>query len=313
MTPIALVGSFSPEEQTLWLSTLRQAMPQETILPFAELSSPQKLAVDIAIVANPDVDEVAQLSNIKWIQSLWAGVEKLVPLFAPTQLPLVRLIDPALANAMAETALTWVLYLHKDMHRYRLQQTQHQWRSYPARSTSRCQVGILGLGELGTAVARQLQALNFSVTGWSRHEKSELTVPTVIGDDGLADLLSRSDILICLLPLTDQTRGLLNQESLAQLKPGASLLNFARGPIVEEKALLDALNNQRIAHAVLDVFDREPLPADHPYWSHPSVTVLPHVSAQTNPETASVIVADNIRRYRDSGTIPASVSYQHGY
>ena len=288
-------------------------MPDENVVALEDLDATQRAACDVAVVANPRPEDVVSLPNLKWVHSVWAGVERLVTELPAGELKIVRLVDPQLARAMAEAVLAWTLYLHRDMPRYARQQSARQWVQHDVVRPEAKTVLLLGLGVLGAASAAKLLEAGFRVCGWSRRRKALPGVDCHAGAEELAALLERSDILVCLLPLTAQTRGIVNAETLAALRAGAAVINFARGPIVEDAALRSALDAGRVSHAVLDVFDREPLPAHAWQWTHPSVTVLPHISAATDPSTASAIVAANIRRYRESGVIPTSVDRAAGY
>lgn len=313
MTRIALVTRLSPEAEAAWLGHLQAVLPQERIGAFRSLTEAERAQVDIAIVANPDPADLADLPNLVWVQSLWAGVERLVSELGDFKSPIVRLVDPELGRTMAEAALAWTYYLFRDMPAYAAQQRAVEWHQLSYKRPSRKTVGVLGLGELGTAAARRLQDAGFDVAGWSRSEKTIPGIPCHHGDAGLSDLLARSEIIVCLLPLTAQTRGLLGAARLAELPQGAEIINFARGPIIDTPALLAALDAGQIKHAVLDVFDVEPLPQASPFWAHPRVTVLPHISAATDPESAAAIVAAHITGYRRDGTIPQAVDLSRGY
>jgi glyoxylate/hydroxypyruvate reductase A len=196
---------------------------------------------------------------------------------------------------------------------YARQQAQKRWQPLPYSRPTQRTVSLLGLGALGSASAERLLAAGFKVCGWSRRPKSLPGIECFCGESGLEAMLAQTGILACLLPLTSETRGLLNAERLARLPAGASLINFARGPIVVDEDLRAALDRGHLDHAVLDVFAIEPLPTDQWQWQHPGVTVLPHCSAQTDRETASRIVADNIRRYRKDGELPACIDMERGY
>ncbi|GJD63210.1 2-hydroxyacid dehydrogenase [Methylobacterium frigidaeris] len=312
--PIAFLGNLDAEEEADFLAALSAALPEETIRPFRRLSAAERAGIRIAIVANPDPAEVALLPNLAWIQSLWAGVERLVRDLGQNGVPIVRLIDPELARTMAEAVLAWTYYLQRDMPAYRRQQEAGTWRQLAYRPPSEVTVGLLGLGALGSAAAERLTGAGFRVAAWSRSPKE---VPPGVtgfsGSEGLADLLAASDIAVCLLPLTGETRGLLDAGRLAGMKPGAALINFGRGPIVATDALIAALDAGQLSHAVLDVFEVEPLPPESPLWRHPGVTVLPHISGPTTPASAAAVVAGNLRAYRASGRIPAAVDVIRGY
>jgi len=313
MPHVPFLSRSGPAEKEGWLAALRAAMPDIDIEPFERLGDHARATAQVAIVADPDPADLRQLPNLRWVQSLWAGVERIVAELPKHGVTIVRMEDPEMARTMAEAVLAWTLYLHRDMPRYRHQQTEAKWREHPLRLPSDRTIGVLGLGNLGRQAARALLGQGFTVCGWSRSQAMMDQVTTFHGRDGLASMLSRSDIVVVLLPLTAETRGLLNAAALRAMRRGACLINFARGPIVDATALLAALDSGHLDHAVLDVFDEEPLPPSSRLWSHPSVTVLPHVSAPTNRQTASRIVADKLRRYFECGDIPAAVDRARGY
>lgn len=310
---IPFVSRVIETEQTNWLMALAKAMPDVTLRRFCELSEAERQEARVAIVANPDPSEIAALPNLVWVQSLWAGVERLVSELSDASFRIVRMTDPQLAKTMAEAVLAWTLYLHRDMPRYHAQQTERKWIRHDLPLPQERQIGILGLGHLGRTAAEALTAQGFPVLGWSRTKQSLEGVTTLSGEDGLSTLLSGADIVICLLPLTDATFGLMNEDRFKAMRMGARFINFARGPIIEDAALIAALDKGHLDHAVLDVFDVEPLPEDHAFWGHPRITVLPHISAPTNLNTASKIVADNIENYIKTGAIPDGVDLKQGY
>ena len=310
---IPFVSRSSATEQAVWIESLSKAMPSEHIVPFSDLTPEQKQQCDIAIVANPDPQDLMALPALKWVHSVWAGVERMVNELSSPHFAIVRLIDPNLARTMSEAVLAWTLFLHRDMPTYAKQQAQHQWSPLPMVFPKERRIGILGLGELGRVSASRLVENGFTVAGWSRRQKHIEGVECWCGDEGLVSLLSQSDIIVCLLPLTPETKGLLNRETLSYLPVGSSLINFARGAIIDDDALLLQLDCAALSYAVLDVFMHEPLPKDHPYWSHPSVSVFPHISAPTHPESASAIVAKNIENYRLTAEMPMLVDPILGY
>lgn len=314
MPVVPFVSQASGAERLAWRSALPEALKDiADVKPFQDLTPEERAAARVAIVANPDPAEVAELSNLVWVQSLWAGVERLTAELPQDGPLIVRLMDPQMGETMSEAVLAWTLYLHRDMPRYALQQRQRIWLEHELKLPSERTVGILGMGHLGNAAARRLSANGFQVLGWSRSAKDMKDIETHSGEIGLKEILRRSDILVLLMPLTTDTRGLLNEAAFAAVKPGVALINFARGPIVETSSLLAALDREQVSHAVLDVFDEEPLPSDHPFWAHEKVTILPHISAPTITSTASRIVAGNIGRYFATGEIPAGVDRNRGY
>lgn len=312
-TLIALVTRQAPDAEKAWLETLRNAMPHEVILPVREMSDEERAQADIAIVANPDPADLERLPNLVWVHSLWAGVERLVMELERFDRPIVRLVDPKLSETMAEAVLAWTLYLSRDMPAYAAQQRQNLWQQLAYRAACDTRVGVLGLGALGYAAARLLTQVGFDVSGWSRSPKDITGVNCYSGEDGLRHLLGQTDILVCLLPLTPDTMGILNAERLALLPSRACIINFARGKVVVTRDLLQGLDSGRIKHAVLDVFDTEPLDPTNPLWSHADITVLPHISAPTNAATAAAIVGGNICRYREKGELPTAISLSRGY
>jgi len=309
---VALVGCKGPAQEAEYLQILSAAMPGERLVPFRRMTDAERAGAQVAIVANPDPAEVAALPGLVWVQSLWAGVEKLVGVF-DRPLPIIRLVDREMARTMAEAVLAWTYYLQRDMPAYASQQRERVWQPHPYRKPTDTTVGLLGLGALGSAAAERLTDAGFCVRAWSRTPKTVTGIDTVHGADGLLAMLGHCDILVCLVPLTPETRGLVNAARLAALKPGAALINFARGPIVVTEDLIAALDSGHLSHAVLDVFDVEPLPAQSPLWAHPAVTVLPHISGPTDMDSAAATVAANLREYRTTGQPPQGVDAGRGY
>ena len=299
--------------QAEWITALQAAMPDETVVPLAAMDATAREACTVAIVANPRPEDLRLLPKLQWVHSVWAGVERMLANLKDTDLKIVRLVDPQLADTMAEAVLAWTLYLHRDMPLYASQQRERLWQPLDYVRPQDKTVSLLGLGALGEASAKHLLTAGFKVQGWSRTLRAMEGVQCYSGDAGLAEMLSATDILVCLLPLTPETRGLLNGDAFGQLKPAASLINFARGAVADDEALKHALDAGTLSHAVLDVFTTEPLPAESWHWTHPSVTVLPHISAPTDRKTASGIVAANIAAYRSSGVIPTPVDRLRGY
>ncbi len=249
------------------------------------------------IVYAPDggLADFTPFTGLKAVLSLWAGVES----FQANQTlkaPLARMVDAGLSAGMAEWVLGHSLRHHLGMDAHILRQ-DGVWRhdiTPPLASNRR--VGILGLGELGQSAARYLAAAGFSVMGWSRRPKSVPDVRCFSGKDGLDLVLSQAEILVLLLPLTAATTHVLNARTLALLPKDAVILNPGRGGLIDDSALLAALDTGHIAQATLDVFSTEPLPAGHRFWAHTKVTVTPHIASETRAETASDCIADNIRR-----------------
>jgi glyoxylate/hydroxypyruvate reductase A len=232
----------------------------------------------------------------KAVLNLWAGVEKITGNPTLTQ-PLCRMVDPAMTESMVEWVVAHTLRLHIGMDAHILGQ-DGIWRGDvpPPPLARERPVTVLGLGALGQAVARALTALNFPVTGWSRAPRDVPGIRCLSGPDGLTVALTGAQVVILLMPNTPDTVDTLNASRLALLAPGAFLINPGRGPLIDDAALLAALDTGQVGHATLDVFRQEPLPSAHPFWHHPRVTVTPHIAASTRPDSASRVVVENIRR-----------------
>jgi glyoxylate/hydroxypyruvate reductase A len=302
---VKILFASSSEPPEIWLPLLRQALPQDEITV-----SPSR-DVDVALVAAPPAGTFESLGRPKLLQSLWMGVEKLlVDPALPRGVPLARLIDPGMVAAMSEMVLACVLDWHRHLYQYRLWQQSARWERLEQRLASDRTIGLLGLGELGSDAARKLVALGFNVLGWSRRPKQ---LPGVRSFTGLGAMLPLCDALVCLLPLTNETRGLLNAEAFSTMRRGGCVINVARGAHVVVPDLLRALDSGQLAHAYLDVFDTEPLPPDDPLWRHRRVSVTPHIAALTEPRTALPKLLDNIERVRRGEAPQHLVDFEAGY
>ncbi|MFK5980830.1 MAG: glyoxylate/hydroxypyruvate reductase A [Rhizobiaceae bacterium] len=310
---IPFSSCLSAAETKDWLNHLNRNLTNVKVVRLKDLSEADRTKAECAIVANANPADLETLPNLKWIQSLWAGVERLIAEYTNQDVTIVRLIDTQMSKSMSEAALAWTLFIHRSIPQYRRLQAQRLWKGLEFVLPQDRTVGVLGLGELGKKVALRLAENDFNTVGWSRSKTIIEGVKTYSGMGQLSDVLSQSDIIIVLLPQSAQTIGLLSTEQFAQAKLGASVINFGRGRIINDTALLEALDSGHLYHAVLDVFAVEPLPSAHPYWTHPSVTVLPHCSAPTNKPTAAKTVAANITAFLENGAIPDGVDRSTGY
>ena len=249
----------------------------------------------IVFAPNGPVTDFTPFTRVKAVMSLWAGVETVVGNKTLTQ-TLCRLVDDSLTQGMVEWVTGHVLRHHLGMDTH-IHGQDGIWRdsSSPPLAADR-PVTVLGIGALGTACAKALTALGFPVTGWSRNPKEVPGLRCLHGSDGLEAALTDAQIVVLLLPQTEDTQNILNDRTLALLARGAFVINPGRGPLIDDAALLRALDSGQVGHATLDVFRQEPLPQEHPFWAHPKVTVTPHIAATTRPQTASKIVAENIAR-----------------
>jgi glyoxylate/hydroxypyruvate reductase len=251
--------------------------------------------VDFIVYApSAPLQDFTPYRNCRAVLSLWAGVERIVGNETLTQ-PLCRMVDPGLTEGMVEWVVGHTLRHHLGMDRHIIN-PGHVWDPICPPLARERRVTVLGLGALGTACAQALAALNFRVTGWSRTEKSVPGLHCLWGEAGLTTALEGAEIVVTLLPKTPATENILNAESLTLPARGAVILNPGRGALIDDDALLAALDTGQIGHATLDVFRTEPLPKDHPFWTDPRVTVTPHIAADTRAVSAARVIAENIRR-----------------
>ena len=303
-----LLFATTKEDPERWRKLLEPALPQDRFFAWPDVNGG---AIDVALVATHPKGTFARLPRLKLIQSLWMGVENiLADTEVPRDVPLARLIDPGMVHAMAETVIASVLDWHRHRYLYRTQQRERVWKWQKQFLPSDRAIGLLGLGELGSYAAAKLVALGFEVRGWSRRPKA---LEGVHCSTDLDEVISRSQALVCLLPLTAQTRGVLNARAFARMPKGGCVINLARGGHVVTADLLAALESGRLAHAYLDVFETEPLPADSPLWAHPGITITPHVAALTEPRTALAKIVENVELVRRGATPLNLVDRAAGY
>jgi len=296
------------EKPEFWLPLLQKALPADRFFAWPDTNGGD---IDVALVATHPKGTFAGLTRLRLIQSLWMGVENIVgDAELPRGVPVARLIDPGMVAAMGETVIAYVLDWHRHHYCYRQFQKDRVWKRRRQYLASDRTIGLLGLGELGGSAAAQLRALGFNVAGWSRRPKQ---LEGVYCSTELDDVISRSDALVCLLPLTEKTRGIINSRTLSLVRRGGCVINLARGAHLVVPDLLAALDSGHLAHAYLDVFETEPLPADSPLWTHPGVTVTPHIAALTEPRTSVGRIAENIERLRRGEAPLNTVDFAAGY
>ncbi|MGH6953325.1 MAG: 2-hydroxyacid dehydrogenase [Alphaproteobacteria bacterium] len=293
----ALLFKSTYDDSSHWGRVLGTHVPGLEVRVWPEVGRVEDIAY--ALVWKPEHGDLKRYPNLKVILSLGAGVDHVFEdPELPRGVPVARIVDLDLAAQLSEYVLYGVLHFHRKMPAYLENQRRREWGK-PGRAVARqCRVGVMGLGVIGGDAARKLAALDFDVRGWSRTEKRIEGIKCFHGSDQLAPFLRETDILVCVLPLTRATNGIINAKTLALLPRGAHLINIARGAHIVDDDLLAALDSGQIAGALLDVFRAEPVPREHRFWTHPKVIITPHIAGDPNPDTAAEQVADNILRAR---------------
>jgi len=309
---MALLFLSKGDDPVKWSAALRTHLPDLDIRLWPETGNVAD--IEAAMVWMHPPGELKRYPNLKLILSLGAGVNHVLDdPDLPAGVPIARMVDPGLTAGMVEYAVAAVMRYHRNFDVYERFQREARWKKLPIPNTGRRSIGVLGLGEIGGACAQALSAFGFSVAGWSRRPRNVEGVTGYFGAESLKPFLARSEMLLCVLPLTSTTRGIINGDLLAALPKGAFVINIARGGHVVDADLLAALDSGHIAGATLDVFEPEPLPAGHRYWTHPKVTVTPHIASLTNPETAVLPIVENLKRLKTGQPFLNLVDRATGY
>jgi glyoxylate/hydroxypyruvate reductase A len=270
-------------------------------------------AVEYLIAWEPPPGLLDSLPNLKVVFSSGAGVDHLDLSSVPPRVPVVRMVEPGIVNGMIEYVTMSVLALHRNLIDYLRAQAAGAWQPIEVDPASARSVGVMGLGVLGQAVLERLGPFGYPRYGWNRSPKTIPGVTCYTGPQTLQRFVARCDILVCLLPLTGETRGILDRRLFAALPRGASLINVGRGGHLDQQALLEALDSGHLAAAILDVCEPEPLPALHPFWTHPRILLTPHIASMTQPETAALVLLENIRRHRRGEPLRDVIDRGQGY
>jgi phosphoglycerate dehydrogenase-like enzyme len=309
---MAILVMTAPIPADSFVAALRAAAPD---VPVWTSDEPHDAAAVEAILAwrlKPGV--VARYPNLRVVCAVGAGVEKLLAAGdLPPGLPVTRSLDPDQNRLIAQWVVANTLQFTRDLRRYARQQAEACWERHPTRRASACRVGLLGLGAVGQAVAAAFAPLGYPVAGWSRHGRALDGIAVHTGEEGLATLLAQTDALVCTLPLTPQTHGLLNRGTLSRLPRGAIVVSVGRGEHVVEADLRALLDEGHLAGAALDVFEREPPPPDHWVWSHPQVIATPHIAGEVGRDVVARQTLDALRRARAGQAQPLVVDRAAGY
>ena len=286
-----------------WLEGLRTALPGARV----EIWQPGAAPADYAVVWAPPQAFFDSQPALKAIFNTGAGVDALMKLRLPAGVPVVRLDDAGMAVQMAEYVCHAVIRHFRELDVYEAEAAEGRWAYRKPRRRAEFTVGVMGLGVLGARVSQALAQFDFPVLGWSRSPRQLAGVQCFAGEAGFADFLAATQVLVCLLPLTPQTEGIMRRETLRQLKPGAYVINVARGSHLVDEDLLALIDSGHLAGATLDVFRTEPLPAGHPFWQHPKITITPHTSARTLRDETIAQIAGKLAAF-ENGQALASLA-----
>ena len=295
-----------------WIDALKEAGPDIEILTHDKVQDKEKVL--FALAWNHPRGIFKQFPNLKCISSMGAGVDHIMSdPDIPEKAAVVRIVDPLLSQDLAEFALALIMNHLRGITNYRLLQDQILWKKKRYLRMAGVKIGIMGTGAIGNHVAGFLQSCGFSVAGWGKNPGKPGSYKRYHGKDQLEPFLQQSDILVCLLPLTPETEGILNKDALGKLPAGAFVINLGRGAHVVDQELIEMVNNGQLSGASLDVFRKEPLPADHPFWKHPKIHITPHVASLTTPESVAPQIIENYRRAAEGRPLHNKVDKEKGY
>ncbi|MBA1380121.1 2-hydroxyacid dehydrogenase [Pseudomonas brassicacearum] len=308
---MALLYKADPVRGEQWKRLFAEHAPDIGWRAWPDIGDPRDIRYLAAWQAPDDLEVV--LPNLEVLFALSAGVDQLDLDRLPASLPVVRLLDPGITQGMCEYASFAVLSLHRDMLRYRQQQSARCWQAHMLQPAAKRRVGVMGLGTQARQILSTLQTFGFALSGWARSEHRIAGVDCFAGTEQLPAFLGQCDIVLCVLPLTEQTKGILDRQLFRHLPKGAALVNMGRGGHLVEADLLDALASGQLSAAVLDVLQQEPAAPDHPFWDHPQIWLTPHIAAMTQPESAFGVLLDNIRRHQRNESMLGEVDRKRCY
>lgn len=295
-----------------WLAAFAAKMPELEVRIWPDVGD--RAEVDVLFTTRIAEGEVARFPNLRFVTLIAAGADRLLAdPGIPASLPIVRSVNPQRATTMAAWVLYHVIRHHRDFAAHEADQADGRWQLREYLPPGRVRIGVMGLGDLGGAVARALVGLGYGVAGWSRRPRNIAGVEGFAGPRRFARFLARSDILVAILPFTPDTDGLLDARALAALPRGAYVINSGRGELIVEQDLLAAIGSGHLSGAALDVFRVEPLPADHAFWAHPKITMTPHNSCMASAWHSVDVVIENIRRLEAGQPLAATIDRAAGY
>jgi glyoxylate/hydroxypyruvate reductase A len=308
---MSFVYKADPLRGRVWAEVFARAMPELDFRIWPDVGDPAR--VRFLAAWEPPADLATRFPRLEVLFSSGAGVDQFDFAALPPQLPIVRMIEPGIVAGMVEYVSCAALGLHRDLPRYLRQQREAKWMPQPVLPAAQRRIGVLGLGSLGQAVLDALRRFGFDCAGWSRTRKDLEGVHCYAGEAERAAFLARTEILICLLPLTDATRNFLDARLFGALPMGAALVQVGRGAQLVEADLLAALASGQLRHAVLDVTEPEPLPPAHPFWHHPAIWLTPHIASMTQPHSAAETVIANLRHHAAGEPLSGLVDRSQGY
>ena len=309
---MAFLIIFPGKKVASWAKRIQAMEPGADIRVWPDVGDPRD--IEFALTWNHPPGEFKRYDQLKCIASMGAGVDHILcDPELPEDIPITRIVDPSMAQSMSEYVVMSVLNYWHHTFQYRDNQSNGRWAPKIPRQAKKECIGILGLGQLGSIAAQRLNRMGFNVIGWRRSDMAFAGIETFSGNQRRDAFLGQVTILICMLPLTDQTRGILNRDTFGKLKTGAFVINVARGEHLVEADLLEALEVGQLSGACLDVFETEPLAEDHPFWHHPKIIVTPHISSMTNPAAVVPQIVDNYRRALSGRPLMNTVDRERGY
>ncbi|HVZ44863.1 MAG TPA: glyoxylate/hydroxypyruvate reductase A [Ramlibacter sp.] len=308
---MAFVYKGAARRGAVWSDAFARRMPQLPFRTWPDVGDAREVRFLATWQAPEDLAQT--FPNLEVLFSVGAGVDQFDLSALPAEVRVVRMVEPGLVACMAEYVAWAVLSLHRGAPLYLGQQRRGEWKQHSVQPASTRRVGVMGMGQLGCAALAQLRTLGFDCAGWNRSRREEPGVRCYAGEAELAEFIARTDILVCLLPLTGETRAILNTNVFDALPAGASVVNAARGGHLVEADLLAALDAGHLCAAILDVCEPEPLPRGHAFWEHPRIWLTPHVASETQDETAAAALLDNLRRYHEGLPMQGLVDRSRGY